>query len=233
MWVSLHNSHLKLRLSYLFPVWLWEKTNSLQTFLVVGLGVGRGSCDTVLALGESTGGCLRYLLLFWYGIVMFSFSVRLGVGWLRPRPEFVTFWWRLTGKIHDLRSLVHCCVEMPGIATMKDSVLSLCSVCLNNPLCQLQHLPHSVTREMVQLLLLRLSRSAHPELRWKGQCLSITLTFPSGASTETWEKCSDCSNTSSSLMSLRGNKRNLLWQSYCWHDTGWVLPTHVWHLALV
>lgn len=41
-----------------------------------------------------------------------------------------------------------------------------------------------------------------------------------------------CSNKSSSLIPLRGNKKNLLWQSYCSHNMSWVLPTWMWHWAI-
>lgn len=34
-------------------------------------------------------------------------------------------------------------------------------------------------------------------------------------------------------MFLKGNKRNPLVRSCCWHDTGPILPTPLWHQAMV
>ena len=91
---------------------------------------------------------------------------------------------------------------MPHVSTVKDSGLNLDSVCLRSSLSSTVVLP---TPSAQSFLL-------YTELRWQYQSLSVwSLMFPLYATMENWEKYSDSSCTSSSLMSLGGNKRNPLW----------------------
>ena len=91
---------------------------------------------------------------------------------------------------------------MPHVSTVKDSRLNLDSVCLRSSLSSTVVLP---TPSAQSFLL-------YTELRWQYQSLSVwSLMFPLYATMENWEKYSDSSCTSSSLMSLGGNKRNPLW----------------------
>ena len=91
---------------------------------------------------------------------------------------------------------------MPHVSTVKDSGLNLDSVCLRSSLSSTVVLP---TLSAQSFLL-------YTELRWQYQSLSVwSLMFPLYATMENWEKYSDSSSTSSSLMSLGGNKRNPLW----------------------
>ena len=127
---------------------------------------------------------------------MYWLSVRFCVWWLR----FVTFRGDAPQKLVTWGDWWLLCLsqrEMPDVSTVKDnglrSSLSLSiTIVLPTPSAQ--------------------SFLLHMEPRWQHQSLSVcSLTFPLYATTENWEKYSDSSRTSSSLMSLGGNKRNPLW----------------------
>ena len=132
---------------------------------------------------------------------MYWLSVRFRVWWLR----FVTFRGDSQQKLVTWGTWLLLYLskrEMPYVSTVKDSRLNLDSVCLRSSLSSTVVLP---TPSAQSFLL-------YTELRWQYQSLSVwSLMFPLYATMENWEKYSDSSSTSSSLMSLGGNKRNPLW----------------------